>query len=62
MMKMHSAVLGSIQDFFYRVEFQHRGSPHIHMLVWVGEAPKYGISTSDSLVDYTFALLQLSNA
>ncbi|RVE55402.1 hypothetical protein OJAV_G00236690 [Oryzias javanicus] len=26
--------LGKIVDFFYRVEFQHRGSPHIHMMVW----------------------------
>jgi len=22
-------------DFFYRIEFQHRGSPHLHALVWM---------------------------
>ena len=32
--------LGNVVDFFYRVEFQHRGSPHIHCLVWVEDAPK----------------------
>ena len=26
---------GKIVDFFYRVEFQQRGSPHIHALFWV---------------------------
>lgn len=26
--------LGEVTDYFYRVEFQHRGSPHIHALVW----------------------------
>lgn len=31
--------LGEIVDYFYRVEFQHRGSPHIHMVVWVKDAP-----------------------
>ena len=27
--------LGRISDWFYRVEFQQRGSPHIHMLIWL---------------------------
>ncbi|XP_071855229.1 uncharacterized protein [Apostichopus japonicus] len=34
--------IGEIIDHFYRVEFQQRGSPHIHMLVWVKDAPLYG--------------------
>ena len=32
--------IGKVKDFFYRVEFQQRGSPHIHMLVWIENAPK----------------------
>ena len=24
-----------VKDYFYRVEFEQRGSPHIHMLVWI---------------------------
>ncbi|PIK54244.1 hypothetical protein BSL78_08871 [Apostichopus japonicus] len=34
--------IGEIIDHFYRVEFQQRGSPHIHMLVWVKDSPLYG--------------------
>ncbi|XP_051814270.1 EF-hand domain-containing protein D1 isoform X1 [Acanthochromis polyacanthus] len=34
--------IGEVEDYFYRVEFQARGSPHIHMLVWVKDAPVYG--------------------
>lgn len=30
-----------IDLFFYRIEFQHRGSPHIHMVIWLKNAPKY---------------------
>ena len=26
--------LGKIVDYFYRVEFQQRGSPHIHLILW----------------------------
>ena len=31
--------LGEITDFKYRIEFQQRGSPHVHMLLWVTDAP-----------------------
>ena len=31
--------IGKVKDFFYRVEFQQRGSPHIHVLVWIENAP-----------------------
>ena len=31
--------LGKVKDFFYSVEFQQRGSPHIHMLVWIENTP-----------------------
>jgi len=30
-----------IQDYFMRVEFQHRGSPHLHIFLWLRDAPKY---------------------
>ncbi|CEP10863.1 hypothetical protein, partial, partial [Parasitella parasitica] len=26
-------------DYYYRVEFQHRGSPHVHMLIYLKDAP-----------------------
>lgn len=28
-----------VVDFFKRVEFQHRGSPHVHVLLWLNNAP-----------------------
>ncbi len=33
--------LGKISDWFYRVEYQQRGSPHIHMLIWIENAPQF---------------------
>ena len=44
--------LGKITDYFYRVEFQQRGSPHIHMIVWVENAPKYNSSTNEEITTY----------
>ena len=34
-----SKPIGQIKDYFWRVEFQQRGSPHIHSLWWVEDAP-----------------------
>ena len=31
--------LGKVVDYFARVEFQNRGSPHIHMFLWVESVP-----------------------
>ncbi len=32
--------LGKVTDHFYRVEMQARGSPHVHGLLWVHDAPR----------------------
>ena len=37
-----AAPLGKITDWFYRVEYQQRGSPRVHMLIWLENAPKFG--------------------
>ena len=44
--------LGVLKDFFYRVEFQQRGSPHIHMLAWIQDAPKYADNDEAEVLEY----------
>ena len=31
--------LGEVTDYFVRVEFQNRGSPHLHIFLWIKDAP-----------------------
>lgn len=31
----------NVQHFFYRIEYQHRGGPHVHMLLWIENAPAF---------------------
>ena len=50
------APLGKISDWFYRVEYQQRGSPHIHMLIWIENAPEYG---KDDTADVTSFIDQI---
>ena len=44
--------IGEVIDFFYRVEFQQRGSPHIHSLFWVKDAPRYGKNSNDDIAKF----------
>ena len=46
------ALLGKIKDWFYRVEYQQRGSPHSHMLVWLDNAPVFGVDKDEDIVAY----------
>lgn len=39
--------IGKVVDHFYKIEFQHRGSPHVHMLIFTSDRPKY-LSPQDS--------------
>ena len=47
-----TAPLGKIADWFYRVEYQQRGSPHIHMLIWLENAPTFGIDFDCDVVKF----------
>ena len=44
--------IGQVIDYFYRVEFQQRGSPHMHCLFWVKDAPKLSEDDPSAVCDF----------
>ncbi|XP_063435689.1 uncharacterized protein LOC134716610 [Mytilus trossulus] len=44
--------IGHVIDYFYRVEFQQRGSPHTHCVFWVEDAPKFGVDDDDTVTKF----------
>ncbi|KAI4879221.1 hypothetical protein NFI96_027864, partial [Prochilodus magdalenae] len=44
--------IGEVIDYFYRVEFQQRGSPHIHCLFWVKDAPEFESDQDQDVCDF----------
>ncbi|XP_073681626.1 uncharacterized protein [Garra rufa] len=44
--------IGKIKDYFYRVEFQQRGSPHIHCLFWIENAPLIDKNTDEEVIQF----------
>ncbi|CAB4032890.1 ATP-dependent DNA helicase PIF1 [Paramuricea clavata] len=46
------APLGQVKDWFYRVEYQQRGSPHIHMLIWLQNTPVFGVDKDEDITAF----------
>ena len=46
------APLGKLIDWFYRVEYQQRGLPHIHMFIWLENAPVFGVDKDENVVNF----------
>ena len=51
-LKSNMMPLGKIRELVYRVEFQQRGSPHIHGLLWIEDAPKLGIDSNEDVIAF----------
>lgn len=45
---------GKVVDYWYRIEFQNRGSPHLHMVIWNENLPDFntdeGVKLLESLI------------
>jgi hypothetical protein len=44
--------IGNVTDYFCRVEYQQRGSPHVHMVVWIEDAPQYGRESDEEVCQF----------
>ncbi|CAB3226547.1 unnamed protein product [Arctia plantaginis] len=42
---------GPVVDFWYRIEFQNRGSPHLHMLVWCDNIPDFSTQEGIEVIE-----------
>lgn len=48
----NSNIFGSkLVDYWWRVEFQNRGSPHLHMVVWIDNYPSFDTDEGLLLID-----------
>ena len=51
-LKSNREPTGKLSDYFYRVEFQQRGSPHICMFVWIENAPALETNSDEEIVQF----------
>ena len=51
-LRSNAKPLGEIVEYGIRIEFQSRGSPHAHCVLWIKDAPKYGIAMNADVCDF----------
>jgi len=51
-LKSSSHPLGKVTESFIRIEFQARGSPHAHLLLWIEDAPKIDEQTDEEVCEF----------
>ena len=51
-LKFTAKPLGEIVDYAIRIEFQARGSPHAHCVLWVKDAPQFQIDADSDVCDF----------
>ncbi|CAF3286262.1 unnamed protein product [Rotaria sp. Silwood2] len=53
-----------LEDKYVRIEFQARGSPHVHALIWLKNAPKYDKNKPESIkkcIEFIDKLISVSS-
>ena len=61
-LKSPHSPFGTLATSFYRVEFQHCGSPHIHGLLWIKNAPHYEKDTDQHIIQYIDSIISCSSS
>ena len=51
-LKSHANPIGKVIDYMIRIEFQARGSPHAHTIIWIENAPKFGIDPIEDVTEF----------
>ena len=56
-LKSPHSPFGKLLNFFDHVEFQHRGSPHIHSLLRIENAPHYENNSDAEIINYIDSII-----
>ena len=49
---MKGDLLGKVDHFYWKKEYQARGAPHYHVLLWIRDAPVIGVDDPEKVLDW----------
>lgn len=49
---LNGAVLGRVEHYLYKKEYQARGAPHYHMVLWIAGAPVIGVNNPTDVLNW----------
>ncbi len=60
--KIYSSIFGKINDFYFVIEFQNKGSEHDHGLLWINDASNYGVDNNETIGKFVNKYVTLNNS
>jgi len=55
--KKKGPLKGKLKHYWYRIEYQERGAPHIHALLWIDGAPVIGKNSPEEILQFISDLI-----
>ena len=52
LMSKNNPPLGKVANYFWRVKYQSRAAAHIHMVLWIENAPVIGVDSPEKILDF----------
>ena len=49
---LQGQVLGEVSHYFWKKEYQSRGAPHYHILLWIKDAPVIGVHPEHKITEW----------
>jgi len=59
-MNKDTPLFGHVADYFWRIEYQARGAPHVHMILWIKEAPVLGKDSDEDVRKFINSIITCS--
>jgi hypothetical protein len=56
-----NSIFGHLLDFFFVTKFQSRGSQHDHVVLWVANAPIYGLDSNNAIEKFVDKYISCDN-
>jgi len=53
-------LFGQVEDYFWQIEYQARGAPHVHLILWIKDAPVLGRNTVEEVQAYIQSIITCS--
>ncbi len=57
----NDSIFGPLLDFFFVTKFQSHGSQHDHELLWVANAPIYGLDSNNAIENFVDKYISCDN-
>ena len=49
---LQGQVLGEVSQYFWKKEYESRGAPHYHILLWIKDAPVIGVHPEHQITEW----------